>query len=106
MTSSDSHAHESAKRTPRESSVGGALSAVVTYLRMAVYFLTALLGLSLLIVGTNAIMAELQGSWHWQIHLQSTVSFMGVFIGALLVVLVPLFALLLAGRCWQYVSRP
>lgn len=104
MTSSDSHAHDSGKRTPRESPIG-ILPTAMKYLRMAVYSLAALLGLSLIIVGTNAILAELQGSWHWQIHLQSTVSFMGVFIGALLVVLVPLFVLLLAGRCCRYAFR-
>lgn len=104
MTSSDSHAHESGNRTPRESSIG-ILPTAMRYLRMTVYSLTALLGLSLMIVGTNAILAELQGTWHWQIHLQSTVSFMGVFIGALLVVLVPLFVLLLAGRCCRYAFR-
>lgn len=73
---------------------------VLSYLRFAVYSLTGLLGLSLLAVGTVAIIHEIKGTWHWQIHLESMISYMAVFIGGLLVVLVPLFALLLAGRWW------
>lgn len=68
------------------------------YLRVAVYTLTVLLGLSLLVVGTVAIIAELKGTWHWAIHLQSTIRYMAVFVSRLLVVLVPLFALLVVGR--------
>lgn len=68
------------------------------YLRVAVYALTALLGLALLVVGTIAIIAELKGTWHWSIHLESTISYMAVFVSRLLVVLVPLFVLLVAGR--------
>lgn len=68
------------------------------YLRVLVYTLTVLLGLSLLVVGTVAIIAELKGTWHWSIHLQSTIRYMAVFVSRLLVVLVPLFALLVVGR--------
>lgn len=68
------------------------------YLRVTVYVLTALLGLSLLAVGTIAIIAELKGTWHWSIHLESMISFVGLFVSRLLVVLVPLFGLLVVGR--------
>jgi len=73
---------------------------VVGALRYTVYALTALLGLSLLVVGTIAIIAELKGTWHWAIHLQSTVSYVGLFISYLLYALVPLFGLLLVSRWW------
>lgn len=68
------------------------------YLRVAVYALTALLGISLLVVGTVAIIAELKGTWHWSIHLESTISYVAVFVSRLLAVLVPLFVLLVVGR--------
>jgi hypothetical protein len=73
------------------------------YVRVAVYALTALLGLSLLVVGTVALIAEVKGTWHWAIHLESTISYMAVFVSRLLFVLVPLFAVLLVGR--QVVDR-
>lgn len=73
-------------------------AAALDYLRVAVYGLTALLGLSLLVVGTVAIIAELKGTWHWSVHLETTISVMGLFVSRLLVVLVPLFALLVVGR--------
>lgn len=68
------------------------------YVRTTVYVLTAVLALSLLVVGTIGVIAELKGTWHWAIHLQSTVSYVGVFVGYLLGLLVPLFFVLLAGR--------
>lgn len=68
------------------------------YLRVTVYGLTALLGLSLLAVGTVAIIAELKGTWHWSIHLESMISFVGLFVSRLLLVLVPLFGLLVVSR--------
>lgn len=68
------------------------------YLRVTVYALTVLLGLSLLTVGTVAIIAELKGTWHWSIHLESTISYVAVFVSRLLVVLVPLFVLFVVGR--------
>lgn len=71
---------------------------VLGYVRMAVYALTALLGLALLVVGTVAIIAELKGTWHWAIHLQSTVSYTAVFVSRLLMVLVPLFGVFVLGR--------
>lgn len=71
------------------------------YLRVAVYVLTALLGLSLLTVGTVAIIAELKGTWHWAIHLESTISYVAVFVRGLLVLLVPLFLALLGARWYR-----
>ncbi|EMA09068.1 hypothetical protein SAMN05443574_11499 [Haloarcula vallismortis] len=68
------------------------------YLRILVYTLATLLALSLLVVGTIGLIAELKGSWHWQIHLESTISYIGLFVSRLLVVLVPLFVVLVVGR--------
>lgn len=64
------------------------------YLRVAVYSLGVVLALSLLTVGSVAIIAELKGTWHWQIHLETTVSYMAVFIEWVLTALVPLAVLL------------
>ena len=68
------------------------------YIRIAVYLLASLVGLSLLVVGTVAVIAELKGTWHWAIHLESTISYMGVFVSWLLVALVPLTVALFVGR--------
>ncbi|GGM47044.1 hypothetical protein [Haloarcula argentinensis] len=68
------------------------------YLRILVYTLATLLALSLLVVGTIGLIAELKGSWHWQIHLESTISFIGLFVSRLLVVLIPLYVVLVVGR--------
>ena len=68
------------------------------------YVLAGLLALSLLVVGTVAVIAAIKGTWHWAIHLESTISYMGVVVGGLLVVLVPLAGLLVLGR-WRY-GRP
>ncbi len=70
------------------------------YLRVTVYSLATLLCCSLLVVGTVAVIAELKGTWHWAIHLESTISYMGVFVGALLLPLIPLTATLLVSRWW------
>jgi hypothetical protein len=67
-------------------------------LRVAVYALTALLGVSLLLVGTVGVIAELKGTWHWAIHLESTISYVGLFVSRLLVVLVPLFGAFVVTR--------
>jgi hypothetical protein len=67
-------------------------------LRGSVYALTALLGLSLLVIGTVAIIAEVKGTWHWSIHLESTLSFVGVFVQYLLAALIPLFGLFVVAR--------
>lgn len=71
------------------------------YLRILVYGLAAVLGLALLAIGTVAIIAELKGTWHWQIHLDSTVRYVGLFVQYLLLVLVPLFAAHLLAR-WRW----
>lgn len=68
------------------------------YLRLAVAALAGLVALCLLVVGTVAVIAELKGTWHWAIHLESTISFMGVFVSRLLALLVPAFLLLVVGR--------
>lgn len=77
-------------------SINGAT--VLRYVRGTVYLLTVLLALSLLAVGTVGIIAEIKGTWHWAIHLESTISYMGVFVSRLLMVLVPLFVVLVVGR--------
>jgi len=71
---------------------------VLGYVRALVYTLVTLLALSLLVVGTIGLIAELKGSWHWAIHLESTISYIGLFVSRLLVVLVPLFLILVVGR--------
>lgn len=71
---------------------------IVGYLRTVVAVLAGLLGLALLVVGTVAIIAQVKGTWHWSIHLESTISYMAVFVSRLLTLLVPLFVLFLVGR--------
>lgn len=71
------------------------------YLQVGVYVLTALVALSLLTVGTVAVIAEVKGTWHWAIHLESTLRYVGVFVSRLLLLLIPGFLLLVAGR-WYY----
>lgn len=71
---------------------------VLGYLRTLVYTLATLLALSLLVVGTVGLIAELKGSWHWAIHLESTISYIGLFVSRLLAVLIPLFLVLVVGR--------
>lgn len=71
---------------------------VLGYVRALVYTLVTLLALCLLVVGTIGLIAELKGSWHWAIHLESTISYIGLFVSRLLVVLVPLFVVLVIGR--------
>jgi len=68
------------------------------YLRGLTYALGAILVLALLTVGTVGIIAELKGTWHWAIHLESTISFMGVFVAAVLALLLPSATLLVIGR--------
>lgn len=83
-----------------ETERGGAvdLASAVSYLQVVVAVLTALLALCLLVVGTVAVIAELKGTWHWAIHLESTISYVGLFVSRLLVVHVPLFLALVVGR--------
>lgn len=87
-------AAESAKRTfDVETALG--------YLQAVVYVLTALIALSLLTVGTVAVIAEIKGTWHWAIHLESTISYLGLFISRLLLLLVPGFLVLVVGRWYS-----
>ena len=60
--------------------------------------LASLLVMALLVVGTIAVIAELKGTWHWAIHLESTISYVGLFVTWLLALLVPGFLALLVGR--------
>ena len=80
------------------STTAGTLPTPFRYLRVVVYLLASLLALALLAVGTVALIAEVKGTWHWAIHLESTISYIGVFVGWLLVALVPLTIVLLVGR--------
>lgn len=73
---------------------------IVHVLRVSVYSLTALLGLSLLAIGTVAIIATLKGTWHWMIHVESMVSFMAFVVAALVTILVPLFTAFVVLRRW------
>jgi hypothetical protein len=68
------------------------------YLRGTTYTLGSLLVLALLAVGTVGIIAEIKGTWHWAIHLESTVSYLGVFVAGVLVLLLPAATLLVLGR--------
>lgn len=71
---------------------------VVESLEAAVRSLAVLLVLALLVVGTIAVIAELKGTWHWAIHLESTISYIGVLVSWILVLLVPGFLALVVGR--------
>lgn len=84
--------------TEEVSGTGVDAARVLGYVEWTVYAVTAVLGLSLLVVGSVAIIAAIKGSWHWAIHLESTVSYMGQFVSRLLFVLVPLFVVMLVGR--------
>ncbi|WP_435062474.1 hypothetical protein [Halobaculum sp. EA56] len=68
------------------------------WVRVGTYLLSSLLALSLLVVGTVAVIAEVKGTWHWAIHLESTISYMGILMGGLLVLLVPLLLVSLTAR--------
>ena len=95
--SSDRRVDAASERVPGGDGSSGAARALY-YVRATTYLLAALVGLSVLVVGTIAVIAEAKGTWHWAIHLESTVSYMGIFIGALLVGLVPLLAVSLTAR--------
>jgi hypothetical protein len=71
---------------------------VLGYLRGTTYALGLLLVLALLAVGTVGIIAEIKGTWHWAIHLESTVSYLGVFVAGVLTLLIPAATLLVIGR--------
>ncbi|UPV73767.1 hypothetical protein M0R89_14620 [Halorussus limi] len=92
------HRTEYASATDRRGDARPNRRRAVAFLRGSVYALTGLLGLSLLILGTVAIIAEVKGTWHWSIHLESTLSYVGLFVRYLLAMLVPLFGLFVAVR--------
>jgi|GEM_PF-698280 len=71
---------------------------ILGYLQGTTYLLGSLLVLALLAVGTVGIIAEIKGTWHWAIHLESTVSYIGVFVAGILALLLPAAALLVVGR--------
>lgn len=77
---------------------------LLRYVRMSVYALTVVLATSLLVVGTVGLITVFKNSlqpgrnWHWGIHLESTISYMGLFMSRLLLLLVPLFCILVVGR--------
>jgi hypothetical protein len=71
---------------------------VLGYLQGTTYVLGSLLVLALLAVGTVGIIAEIKGTWHWAIHLESTVSYIGVFVAGILALLLPAATLLVIGR--------
>ncbi|WP_222844859.1 hypothetical protein [Haloplanus rubicundus] len=70
----------------------------LAYLRGTTYALGTLLVLALLAVGTVGIIAEIKGTWHWAIHLESTVSYLGVFVAGVLALLLPAATLLVIAR--------
>lgn len=76
----------------------GRIADALYWVRVGAYSLASLLALSLLTVGTVAIIAEIKGTWHWAIHLESTISYMGILMGGLLTLLVPLLAVSLTAR--------
>lgn len=80
--------------TPRSSTGARLLSS----LEVAVRGLAIVVALALLVVGTIAVIAELKGTWHWAIHLESTISYIGMFVSWLLALLVPGFIVLVVGR--------
>jgi hypothetical protein len=92
---------ESSSSSAGESSVGSVRRQALYYTRVAVFSLAALVGLSLLVIGTVAILAEIKGTWHWMIHLESTISYMALFISWVLLALAPLTLLLFYGR-WRW----
>lgn len=77
------------------------LTRALGYVRTTVYVVATLIGLSILIVGTVAVIAGLKGTWHWSIHLESTIRYMATLVQYLLAVLVPLFGVLLVGRWYD-----
>lgn len=76
----------------------GRIAGALRWVRIGTYTLASLLALSLLTVGTVAVIAEVKGTWHWAIHLESTISYMGILMGGLLALLVPLLAVSLTAR--------
>jgi hypothetical protein len=84
-------------KSPTDSNLTRALG----YVRAAVYVVASLIGLSILVVGTVAVIAGLKGTWHWSIHLESTIRYMATLVEYLLALLVPLFGVLVVGRWYD-----
>jgi hypothetical protein len=97
----ENRSDSSSSPSSAESTVGPRRQQALYYTRVAVFTLAALVGLSLLVIGTVAILAELKGTWHWMIHLESTISYMGLFVSWVLLALAPLTLVLLYGR-WRW----
>jgi hypothetical protein len=100
MAEAESSESEAVRAAGGESDTGGSArwARVLGYLRGTTYALGSLLVLALLSVGTVGIIAEIKGTWHWAIHLESTVSYLGVFVAGVLVLLLPAATLLVLGR--------
>ncbi|MEF8807608.1 hypothetical protein [Natronomonas sp.] len=77
------------------------LTRALGYVRAAVYVVASLIAISLLLVGTVAVIAGLKGTWHWSIHLESTIRYMATLVQYLLALLVPLFGVLVVGRWYD-----
>lgn len=90
-----------AVETDSEATTDFGVERVLSYVRAAVYVVAVLIGLSLLVVGTVAIIAGLKGTWHWSIHLESTIRYMSTLVSYLLTALVPLFGILVVGRWYD-----
>jgi len=98
MAEAESGETEAVRAAGGESDPGVPSARVLGYLRGTTYALGMLLVLALLAVGTVGIIAEIKGTWHWAIHLESTVSYLGVFVAGVLALLLPTAALLMLGR--------
>lgn len=99
MAEAESNETEAVRAAGSESDAPRSTRArVLGYLQGATYVLGSLLALALLAVGTVGIIAEIKGTWHWAIHLESTVSYIGVFVAGVMTLLVPTAVLLIAGR--------
>jgi hypothetical protein len=84
-----------------QSPTDSTLTRALGYVRTLVYVVSALIGLSILVVGTVAVIAGLKGTWHWSIHLESTIRYMATFVQYLLALLIPLFGVLVVGRWYD-----
>lgn len=78
---------------------GERLLSGVNYL---VYTLAFLLLFALAMVGSVAFISEIKGTWHWALHLESAISYLGVFVWWVLGVLVPLTVVKFLGRWYVH----
>ena len=100
MAEAESNETETVRASSGESDPGRTAPSAraLGYLRGTTYALGLLLVLALLSVGTVGIIAEIKGTWHWAIDLESTVSYLGVFVAGILVLLLPAATLLVIAR--------